>query len=50
MVPDPYDEKDSTPSWDNLTLYRELMVYEDRTLDMKKPIQPETCLYQRRDW
>lgn len=34
---DPYDEKRLNPNSYNLRLHNELMVYDDHTLDMKKP-------------
>lgn len=44
IVIEPYDEKRLNPNSYNLSLYRELMVYEDRTLNMKKPNPARTLL------
>lgn len=37
IIIEPYDEKRINPNSYNLSLYKELLVYEDHVLDMKKP-------------
>lgn len=37
IIIEPFDKKRVNPNSYNLTLYNELLIYEDYTLDMKKP-------------
>jgi dCTP deaminase len=42
IVIDPYETNTINPNSYNLRLFNELMVYEDKVLDMKKPLKTKT--------
>ena len=44
IIIDPFNEKSINPNSYNLTLHNELMVYEEKTLDMKTPNPTRTIL------
>ncbi|MCL2373045.1 MAG: dCTP deaminase [Defluviitaleaceae bacterium] len=44
IVIKPFDEKNINPNSYNLTLHNELLVYNDRELDMKKPNEASTIV------